>query len=105
MKELAKSPHLNEQVELACNIENMLMLIIDEQSMISLGLLAAKERYIRQQVYRQQNQNKLWGDIPVVLVFGDDYQLFPVLKEGTIIGFTKTTGLWVQKESKKSSQQ
>ena len=94
MKELAKSLNEDKQAELALKIQNMLMLIIDERSMISSGLLAAAERNIRHCVYGQQNQQELWGGIPVVLIFGDDCQLFPVAKEGAIDGFAKTIGLW-----------
>ena len=64
----------------------MLMLVIDERSMISSGLLATAERNVRECAFGQQNQNELWGGIPVVLIFGDDYQLFPVIDEGAIKG-------------------
>jgi len=55
--------------------------------------LAAAERNVRDCVFGQQNQDKKWGDIPVVLLFGDDYQLFPVADEGAISGFAKKTKL------------
>ena len=74
------------------------MLIIDERSMISSGLLTAAERNVRHCVFGQQNQKELWGGIPVVLVFGDDFQLPPVIEEGAINGFAKLSGLWEQKE-------
>ncbi len=35
-----------------------------------------------------QNGGEIWGGVPVVLLFGDDYQLFPV-KEGAIQGYSK----------------
>jgi hypothetical protein len=97
-RELAKDLNADKQAELARQIENMLMLIIDERSMISSGLLAAAERNVRHCVYGQQNQKELWGGIPVVLVFGDDFQLPPVIEEGAINGFAKLSGLWEQKE-------
>ncbi len=83
----------------------MLMLIIDEQSMILSALLAAAERNVRDCVFGQHNQNELWGGVPVVLIFGDDYQLFPVIEEGAIKGYAKRQELWEQTESKKSPQQ
>ena len=43
--------------------------------------------------------------MPVVLIFGDDYQLFPVIDEGAIKGYAKRQGLWDVNESKKSPQQ
>ena len=75
--ELEKSLNLKKQVDLARRIENMLMLIIDERSMLSSALLAAAERNVRECSSGQQNQNELWGGIPVVLIFGDEYELFP----------------------------
>ena len=71
--ELAKSLNSEKQADLARKIENMLMLVIDEGSMISSGLLAAAERNVRECTFGQQNRNELWGGIPVVLIFGDDY--------------------------------
>lgn len=99
---LAKDMNADRQAELARQIENMLMLIIDERSMISSGLLAAAERNVRHCAFGQKNQRELWGGVPVVLVFGDDYQLPPVIEEGAINGFAKLSDLWEQKSSRKS---
>ena len=104
-KILAKSLDAEKQAELARKIENMLMLIIDERSMISSLLLGAAERNVRDCAFGQQNQHEVWGGVPVVLVFGDDYQLFPVIEEGAINGYAKSQGLWEQKESKKTPDQ
>ena len=99
---LAKDLNADKRDELARQIENMLMLIIDERSMISSGLLAAAERNVRHCVFGQKNQRELWGGVPVVLVFGDDYQLPPVIEEGAINGYAKLSDLWEQKASRKS---
>ena len=77
------------------------MLIIDEQSMILSTLLATADRNVEDCVF----QNKLWSSVPIVLIFGDDYQLFPVIKEGAIKGYAKRQELWEQTESKKSPDQ
>ncbi len=53
----------------------------------------------------KKNRNKRWGGIPVVLIFGDDYQLLPVKAEEAIYGFAKRQGLWTDKESTKSACQ
>ena len=87
--ELAKSLDSEKQADLARKIKNMLMFVIDEKSMISSGLLAAAERNVRECAFGQQNRNELWGGIPVVLIFGDDYQLFPAIDEGAIKGYEK----------------
>jgi predicted nucleic-acid-binding protein/DNA replication protein DnaC len=70
-------------------LERLLVLIIDERSMISSKVLAAAERNTRECIYRGQNASEIWGGLPVVLLFGDDYQLMPVDKNGAINGYDK----------------
>ncbi len=70
-------------------LERLLVLIIDERSMISSKVLAAAERNTRECIYRGQNSSELWGGLPVVILFGDDYQLMPVDKSGAINGYDK----------------
>ena len=70
-------------------LERLLVLIIDERSMISSKVLAAAERNTRECIYNGQNSTELWGGLPVVLLFGDDYQLMPVNNDGAIHGYAK----------------
>ncbi len=70
-------------------LKHLLCLIIDEWSMLSSKVLAAAERNIRHSVYKGQNSGEIWGRVPVVLLFGDDYQIFPVFEEGAIQGYSK----------------
>ena len=70
-------------------LERLLVLIIDERSMISSKVLAAAERNTRECIYKGQNNSEIWGGLPVVLLFGDDYQLMPVDKNGAINGYDK----------------
>ena len=86
-KKLREPLTVERQHDLATRLNHMLMLIVDERSMLNSNLLAATERNIRHCVYGQQNQNEKWGGIPVVIVFGDDYQLFPVIETGAIEGY------------------
>jgi hypothetical protein len=72
-------------------LNHLLCLIIDEWSMLSSKVLAAAERNVRHSVYKGQNSGEIWGGVPVVLLFGDDYQLFPVIEEGAIQGYSKKT--------------
>lgn len=65
-------------------LERLLVLIIDERSMVSSKVLAAAERNTRQCIYKGQNSNEIWGGLPVVLFFGDDYQLMPIAEAGAI---------------------
>ncbi len=70
-------------------LNHLLCLIIDERSMLSSKVLAAAERNVRHSVYKGQNSGEIWGGVLVVLLFGDDYQLFPVIKEGAIQEYSK----------------
>ncbi len=65
-------------------LKHLLCLITDERSMLSSKVLAAAERNVRHFVYKGQNSGEIWGGVPVVLLFGDDYQLFLVIKEGAM---------------------
>ena len=47
------------------------MIIIDERSLLSMDVLGAAENNCRICI----DDNKLWGGVPIVLLFGDDYQL------------------------------
>jgi hypothetical protein len=42
-------------------------------------------------VYNGQNSQEIWGGIPAIILFGDDYQLWPVIEEGAIQGYSKIT--------------
>ncbi len=42
-------------------------------------------------MYNSQNSHEIWGGIPAVILFGDDYQLWPVIEVGAIQGFFKST--------------
>lgn len=68
-------------------LEHLLILIIDERSMINSKVLAAAERNTRHCIYNGQNSTELWGGLPVVILFGDDYQLMPIASEGAIQGY------------------
>ena len=57
--------------------------------MISSKDLAAAERNTQKCIYRGQNSSEIWGGLPAVLLFGDDYQLMPVDKNGAINGYYK----------------
>jgi hypothetical protein len=81
--------------KLKSQLKKLLCLIIDKRSMLSSKALAATVRNIRKTVYNGQNTQEIWGCIPAVLLFGNDYQLWPVIEEGAIQGYFKmsTTGL------------
>ena len=79
----------NTKSRLLEQLERLLVLVIDERSMIISKALAAAERNTHECIYRGQNSSEIWGGLPVVLLFGDDYQLMPVDKNGAINGYDK----------------
>jgi len=70
-------------------LERLLVLMIDERSQVSSKVLAAAERHVRECIYKGQNSTECFGGLPVVLLFGDDYQLMPIMEEGAIQGYAK----------------
>ena len=68
--------------------------------MVSSAVLAASERNIRRNIYGCQNRNEYWGGLPVVILFGDDYQFPPVMAPGAITGYGLRIGLKPDKDSK-----
>jgi hypothetical protein len=71
--------------------------------MLSSKVLAAAERNVRHSVYMGQNSGEIWGGVPIVLLFGNDYQLFPVIKEGAIQGYSKKKHKMPQTPTAKTS--
>ena len=57
------------------DILRLLCLIIDERSLLSMDALGAAERNCSMNAHGGVDRNKDWGGIPIVLLFGDDYQL------------------------------
>lgn len=70
-------------------LHSMIMLIIDERSMMSLDLLNAVDRNCSTFAHGTGNKNSYFGGIPIVLMFGDDYQLPPVAAQGAFDFFDK----------------
>jgi hypothetical protein len=72
--------HINPQtlIELKKNFARVVCLIVDERSLLSSKVLARMEYNCRHATNNGLNQDYSWGNIPIVLVIGDDYQLPPV---------------------------
>ncbi len=79
------------QEKLQSKLKDALCLIIYKRSILSSKVLGTTERNIRTTVYNGQNSQEIWGGIPVVIFFGDNYQLWPVIGEGAIQGYSKMT--------------
>jgi energy-coupling factor transporter ATP-binding protein EcfA2 len=95
------SPHALKT--LLSKLENTIVLIFDERSMISALLLGTMEDYCRQAAFRGTNRNQSWGGLPIVILVGDDHQLPPIdqgafysLEERTKRQRTKVEELYVQ---------
>ena len=59
---------------------NIIMLIVDERSMVSSEILCFMNSYAKQTFHNGMNFSKSWGGLPVLLLVGDDYQLPPIEK-------------------------
>ena len=54
---------------------NIVALIIDERSLLSSELLSKMEHHASTTFHKGQNEGALWGNVPIVLLVGDDFQL------------------------------
>ena len=61
------------------NCAELKVLLVDERSMVGASTLGWVEFLCRHGVIRGQGTGKTWGGLPVVVFFGDDAQLPPVL--------------------------
>jgi hypothetical protein len=68
------------QDKLQSQLKNVPCLIIDGRSMLCSKVLGAADRNIQKPVYNGQNSQEIWGGIPAALLFGNDYQLWPVIE-------------------------
>ena len=57
---------------------NITTLFIDERSLVSSELLATTEFYARETFHRGIDKNHQWGNLPIFLLVGDDFQLPPI---------------------------
>lgn len=70
-------------------LKDLLVLMVDEVSMLSSQVTYGAEDHVRECVYSGHNKQETWGGVPVVLFFGDYCQLPPTDKNGAIHGFDK----------------
>lgn len=61
--------------ELIKQFKSTVMIILDERSMISSSVLGRMERVTRHTMHGGIYTDKSWGNVPFVLLFGDDSQL------------------------------
>jgi len=68
----------NNRDKLTKRMRYTIAVIFDERSMISAELIGAVERNIANTCHGGNKHRMVWGGIPIVLFFGDDFQLPPV---------------------------
>ncbi|KAL3799034.1 hypothetical protein HJC23_005173 [Cyclotella cryptica] len=86
-------------------LKYILCWIIDERSLLGAKTIAAAERNLQETVFNEHSKNIPWGGIPVIILFGDDYQLPPVLVDGAITLFGKKDQLKRNLSRKKATRQ
>jgi hypothetical protein len=82
------TPGAETMKKLFLRYSRLVLLMVDERSMISSSLLACLESHARKTVHLGRNNNDPWGFIPVVVLFGDDGQL-PPIEPGAFYAFDK----------------
>ena len=78
LKATAEGIPVNTLKALKQEFAQVVCMIVDERSLLSSKLLARMEYNCRHAVNNGLNQDYSWGNIPVVLLIGDDYQLPPI---------------------------
>lgn len=86
-----KSLNEERQAQLAKKMKDLLVLMVDERSMLNSHVTFGAEEHVRECAFNGHNKKERWGGVPVVLFFGDDYQLPPIDKKGAIHGHDKFT--------------
>lgn len=84
-----KSLNEERKKDLRKKLKELLVLMVDERSMLNSNVTYGAEEHVRECAFNGHNFRERWGGVPVVLFFGDDYQLPPTDKNGAINGFDK----------------
>ena len=83
----AMKSNKEKRKKLIQKFQTLLALIIDERSLVSSKDLGTTNRMIAETIYGGGPfPNESWGGLPIVILFGDDYQL-PSLTEGAFSVF------------------
>ena len=92
------------QHKLLRKFANVVCLIVDERSMVSSELFATLESYAASSFHQGLNHNDPWGNVPLLLLVGDDYQLPPILS-GAFDALDSCDGRRNRLRSKKKTKQ
>ena len=83
--------------KLRLSLIGLVCLIVDERSLLSSKLLARMELNARLGAFKGANDNISWGNIPIVLLVGDDYQL-PSIDNGVLSMYATNANLTLEEE-------
>ena len=89
IKDAGKDLSPAKALQMKEDVLRLLCLIIDERSLLSMDALGAAERNCTMNAHGGVNRDKDWGGIPIVLLFGDDYQLPSVVIDKKGYGATR----------------
>ena len=80
-----------EEEYLGNMLQSTIALFFDERSLISQSALGSSEINISKVAHNGGHESEDWGGIPIVVIFGDDYQL-PSIETGAIDSFCSSKG-------------
>ena len=77
--------------DLSLKLKNLLCLIIDERSLLDSAHLGIAEQMVSETIYNGEMCDKSWGNLPILILVGDDYQL-PGIAPGAFDAFEPPKG-------------
>jgi Cdc6-like AAA superfamily ATPase len=63
------------QEQLKKKIQNTIAILMDERSMLSQLILGVAKKSVARTAHEYGYSSEEWGGIPIIVLFGDDYQL------------------------------
>ena len=78
----------NKQKKLIKKLKKLLVLFIDERSLLQYKDFGTSAQMIRETIFDASRMNETWGGLPVLVLVGDDYQL-PAIGDGVISAWMK----------------
>ena len=77
-KVVTSTPEGLTRKNLMTKLEDTIMLIVDERSMLSALTVGTMEAFCRQGAFKGTKSEQDWGGMPFIIFVGDDYQLPPI---------------------------
>ncbi len=87
----AFSMSAKKKKDLTLKLKNLLCLIIDERSLLDSTHLGIAEQMVSETIFNGEMSDKSWGNLPVLILVGDDYQL-PGVAPGAFDAFEPPKG-------------